>query len=110
MTSDLQKPIIYAILFLRNPFHTIMALTTPPDTCPVPDLPHSVPAIAKSGVDIIQNPPIVRIGDVQESVEDKRAIGQFLANLQARCQNIDMTKTFGKVSIFHVPIEYQEKV
>ena len=87
-----------------------MALTSPPDACPVPDLPHPVPAIAKSGVDIIQNPPIVRIGDVQESVEDKRAIGQFLANLQARCQNIDMTKTFGKVSIFHVPIEYQEKV
>ena len=73
----MQKTDIYVILSPRNPFHTIMALTTPPDTCPVPDLPHSVPAIAKSGVDIIQNPPIVRLEDVQESIEEKRAIERF---------------------------------
>ena len=79
--GDLQKTDIYAILSSRNPFHTLMAITTPPDACPIPDLPHPVPAIEKSGVDITQNPPIVRLEDVQESVEDKQAIERFRKNL-----------------------------
>ena len=62
-----------------------MALTTPLDACPIPDLPHPVPAIMKSGTDIGQNPPIIHIDDVKQSIEDKQAIDRFLTNLRAQC-------------------------
>ena len=64
-----------------------MAITAPSDACPVPDLPHPVPAIERSGMDIVQNPPIVRVEDVQESIEDKRAIERFRKNLWVKCSD-----------------------
>ena len=38
-------------------------------------------------MDITQNPPIVHLEDVQESIEDRRAIERFRANLKVKCSD-----------------------